>query len=111
MRIRATGDKFEGSQWETMKGLMPYLWPKGRIDLKMRVVIAMLLLLASKVVTILTPYAFKGATDSLVKVSGTEVALLSVPIFMVMNYGLGRVFSVVVASIKKKVFAKLGQRS
>ncbi len=111
MRNRATGIKFEGSQWETMKGLIPYLWPKNRTDLKLRVVIAMLLLLASKVVTILTPYAFKGATDSLVKVSGTEVALLSVPIFMVMNYGLGRIFSVVFAQIRDAVFAKVGQRA
>ena len=111
MRNRATGDKFEGSQWETMKGLLPYLWPQGRTDLKTRVVIAMLLLVSSKVITIATPYAFKYATDGLAKTSGMEVALLSVPIFMVFNYGLGRVFSVVFAQLRDAVFAKVGQRA
>ena len=111
MRNRATGDKFEGSQWETMKGLLPYLWPQGRTDLKTRVVIAMLLLIGSKVITIATPYAFKYATDGLAKTSGMEVALLSVPIFMVFNYGLGRVFSVVFAQLRDAVFAKVGQRA
>src|SRR5438128_1325207 len=110
MRNRATGQNFEGSQWETMKGLMPYLWPKGRTDLKTRVVIAMLLLIGSKVITILTPYALKFATDGLAKTGGVEVALLSVPIFMVFNYGLGRVFSVVFAQLRDAVFAKVGQR-
>jgi ABC-type transport system involved in Fe-S cluster assembly fused permease/ATPase subunit len=111
MRNRATGDKFEGSQWETMKGLLPYLWPQGRTDLKTRVVIALLLLVGSKVITIATPYAFKYATDGLAKTSGMEVALLSVPIFMVFNYGLGRVFSVVFAQLRDAVFAKVGQRA
>jgi ATP-binding cassette, subfamily B, heavy metal transporter len=111
MRNRATGDMFEGSQWETMKGLLPYLWPQGRTDLKTRVVIAMLLLVGSKVITIATPYAFKYATDGLAKTSGMEVALLSVPIFMVFNYGLGRVFSVVFAQLRDAVFAKVGQRA
>ena len=111
MRNRATGDKFEGSQWETMKGLLPYLWPQGRADLKTRVVIALLLLVGSKVITIATPYAFKYATDGLAKTSGMEVALLSVPIFMVFNYGLGRVFSVVFAQLRDAVFAKVGQRA
>jgi ATP-binding cassette, subfamily B, heavy metal transporter len=111
MSNRTTGDRFEGSQWETMKGLLPYLWPQGRTDLKTRVVIALLLLVGSKVITIATPYAFKYATDGLAKTSGMEVALLSVPIFMVFNYGLGRVFSVVFAQLRDAVFAKVGQRA
>ena len=111
MRNRATGERFEGSQWETMKGLLPYLWPQGRTDLKTRVVIAMVLLLASKIVTILTPYAFKAATDGLVRTAGVQAALLSVPIFMVLSYGLGRVFQVIFAQMRDAIFAKVGQRA
>ncbi len=51
-----------------MKRLLPYLWPEGRWDLRTRVVIAMLLLVISKVITVLTPYAFKWATDALTTV-------------------------------------------
>ena len=94
-----------------MKGLMPYLWAKGRPDLKARVVIALLLLVGSKVVTIMTPYAFKWAADALAAGQGQTVALLSVPFFMVMAYGLGRVFSVLFAQLRDAVFAKVGQRA
>lgn len=94
-----------------MKGLMPYLWAKGRPDLKARVIIALLLLVGSKVVTILTPYAFKWAADALAAGQGQTVALLSVPFFMVMAYGLGRVFSVLFAQMRDAVFAKVGQRA
>ena len=99
------------TQWQTMKGLFPLLWPKGRLDLKARVVIAMLLLVSSKVVTVATPYAFKWATDALTKAGGIEVALLSVPFFMVLAYGLGRIFQVVFAQMRDAVFAKVGQRA
>ena len=94
-----------------MKGLMPYLWAKGRPDLRARVVIALLLLVGSKVVTIMTPYAFKWAADALAAGQGQTVALLSVPFFMVMAYGLGRVFSVLFAQLRDAVFAKVGQRA
>ena len=94
-----------------MKGLMPYLWAKGRPDLKARVVIALLLLVGSKVVTIMTPYAFKWAADALAVGQGQTVALLSVPFFMVMAYGMGRVFAVVFAQLRDAVFAKVGQRA
>ena len=94
-----------------MKGLMPYLWAKGRPDLKARVAIALLLLVGSKVVTIFTPYAFKWAADALTASQGQTVALLSVPFFMVMAYGLGRIFSVLFAQLRDAVFAKVGQRA
>ncbi len=101
----------ETSQWETLKGLLPLLWPKGRPDLKARVVFALLLLVASKVITVLTPYAFKWATDGLAASKGLEVALLSVPFFMVLAYGLGRIMGVVFAQMRDAVFAKVGQRA
>ena len=94
-----------------MKGLFPLLWPEGRFDLKARVVLAMLLLVGSKVVTVLTPYAFKWATDALSAKTSVEVALLSVPFFMVLAYGLGRIFQVVFAQMRDAVFAKVGQRA
>ena len=104
-------EKLETSQWETMKRLMPLLWPRGRADLKARVVLAMVLLVASKFITVFTPYAFKAATDSLTATHGIEVALLSVPFFMVLAYGLGRIMMVVFAQMRDAIFAKVGQRA
>ena len=70
MKNRATGEMAETSQWETMKGLLPYLWPAGRNDLKMRVVIALALLVLSKIITVWAPFAFKAATDGIVATHG-----------------------------------------
>ncbi len=101
----------ETTQWETLKGLLPLLWPKGRTDLKIRVVLALTLLVASKVITVLTPYAFKAATDALTAKGGVELALLSVPFFMVLAYGMGRIMMVAFAQMRDAIFAKVGQRA
>ena len=111
MNSAMTNPTGETSQWETMKGLMPLLWPKNRNDLKARVVFALTLLVGSKIITVFTPYAFKWATDYLVASHGIEVALLSIPIFLVLSYGLGRIFAVVFAQMRDAVFAKVGQRA
>jgi ATP-binding cassette subfamily B protein len=49
----------------TVRLLIPYIWPSDRADLKLRVALAIILMVASKLVTIATPYAFKYATDAL----------------------------------------------
>ncbi len=101
----------EPGQWRTLKGLLPYLWPTGRSDLKARVVIALVLLVTSKLVTVASPYAFKAATDALNSRTNAQVALLSVPLFMVLAYGLGRILMVVFAQLRDALFAKVGQRA
>ena len=55
----------QASLASTLKHLWPYIWPDGRADLKLRVYLALALLIAAKVVTIAVPYAFKFATDAL----------------------------------------------
>src|SRR5437899_67457 len=42
---------------------LPMLWPKGEIELKVRVVAAVLLVLAGKAVSLAVPYALKLAVD------------------------------------------------
>jgi ATP-binding cassette, subfamily B, heavy metal transporter len=101
----------ETTQWQTLKGLLPLLWPKNRTDLKLRVVFALVLLVGSKFITVLTPYAFKQATDALTAKGGVELGLLSVPFFMVMAYGMGRIMMVVFAQMRDAIFAKVGQRA
>jgi ATP-binding cassette, subfamily B, heavy metal transporter len=104
----AAGD---GDQWRTMKQLLPLLWPEGRADLKARVVIAMVLLVGSKIVTVWTPYAFKYATDALSAAGGVGAAIFATAFFLVLAYGMGRIMMVVLAQIRDAVFAKVGQRA
>ena len=49
----------------TVRLLWPYIWPTQRTDLKVRVGLAVALMLLSKLITIAIPYAFKWVTDSL----------------------------------------------
>jgi ATP-binding cassette, subfamily B, heavy metal transporter len=101
----------DGNQWETLKSLLPYLWPEGRGDLKLRVVFALFCLVLSKIVTVWAPYAFKGATDALTASGGAAAAMAAVPLFLILAYGVGRVMMVVLAQIRDAVFAKVGQRA
>src|SRR5215213_10443754 len=54
----------------TIRRLWPYLWPHGRPDLQRRVFLAFGLLLVAKLVTVLTPFTYKWATDALVTAVG-----------------------------------------
>jgi ATP-binding cassette, subfamily B, heavy metal transporter len=104
----ASGD---GDQWRTLKSLLPYLWPAGRADLKVRVVLAMVALVASKIVTVWTPYTFKYATDILTASGSAATIVFSVAFFWVVAYGFGRIMMVALAQIRDAIFAKVGQRA
>jgi len=85
----------EATLAETVRHLWPYVWPKDRVDLKLRVIGAMGLLLAAKIVTILVPYSFKWATDSLTDPASAHVplpAILAGPVAICVIYGLLRSF-------------------
>ena len=63
------------NQWRTLATVAPYLWPAGRRDLRLRVVLAVILLLLSKIVTVYVPFLYKAAVDSLgPQASGGSVA-------------------------------------
>jgi ATP-binding cassette subfamily B protein len=81
------GEAPEQSEWQTLKSLLPYLWPKGRADLKTRVVISALLLILTQFVTLYVPILFKMSIDAVTPVEG-EIA--AVPIFLILAYGLAR---------------------
>ena len=70
----------KGSLTETVRNLWPYIWPSDRVDLKMRVVWATVLLFAGKLVTMAIPYSFKWATDSVVGDAGLKA--IPLPEFM-----------------------------
>ena len=61
---RARG-RDQGSLIGTVKLLWPYIWPADRFDLKFRALLAVALMVASKAVTVATPYALKWATNAL----------------------------------------------
>ena len=101
----------DGNQWAILKDLLPFLWPKGRPDLKARVTVAMVALVVSKLITVATPYSFKYATDALTAGGNAAAIAVSVALFMVLAYGMGRIMMVGLAQLRDAIFAKVGQRA
>ncbi|MGE4247477.1 MAG: ABC transporter transmembrane domain-containing protein, partial [Parvibaculaceae bacterium] len=103
----------EKGQAETLREIMPWLWPPGRPDLRWRVAAAFAALLLSKVVTVATPFAFKYAIDGLNAAVTPEarpaVMLVAVPLAFILAYGFGRIMMVVLAQIRDALFAKVAQ--
>src|ERR1700723_3258755 len=82
----------------TIRSLLPYLWPKGEMGLRLRVVLAVLLLIAAKICNVYIPILYKHAVDSLGGgISGhvTTAATIAagVPVAIILAYGLARVLA------------------
>ncbi len=97
--------------WQELKaltGLLPYLWPPGRPELKVRVLAAMALLIAGKGINVTVPMIYKRAVDAL---TPGHAAFVVVPVMLVVAYGLARVFSQLSNELRDAVFAKVEQNA
>ncbi|MDV7338967.1 ABC transporter ATP-binding protein/permease [Terasakiella sp. A23] len=103
--------KSSGSRndWKTLKTLLPYLWPKDAMNLRVRVVIALLLLAASKATNVSVPLFYKEAVDTLSLNDG--VGLVVVPVMLLIAYGVARVMAQAFGELRDAVFARVGQRA
>jgi ATP-binding cassette subfamily B protein len=85
--------------------LMPYLWPAGRADLRLRVVVSTFLLILTPIVTVATPYFFGLAVDRLQ--GSPENIAIAIPIALIVSYGVAWIMSQAVAQLRDGVFAKV----
>jgi ATP-binding cassette subfamily B protein len=108
------------STLKTILHLWPYLWPSDRPDLKRRVAIALGVLIAAKVVTVLIPYTYKWATDALTAPPTTAgngtatvglAVVFAVPIMLIVAYGLGRILMTIFNNLRDALFARVGQHA
>ena len=74
-----TGEVRFGEHLKTLLGLLPFLWPKGRRDLKSRVLLAAVFLIAAKVATVYVPLLLGRAVDALNPEPGALLAAVPVP--------------------------------
>ncbi len=107
-----------GSLWSTFVGLLPYIWPSDRRDLKVRIMIAVALLLAAKLATIAVPFTFKWAVDALAGQGTAPVApadwltwALAAPILMTIAYGGMRILMAVLTQVRDGLFAKVAMNA
>lgn len=91
----------------TVGTLLPYLWPKGEMELRARVVIALLLLVLAKGANVVVPLFYKDAVDAL----GKEGAALAVPFGILVAYGVARVLAQAFGELRDAVFTRVAQRA
>ncbi|MEM7620798.1 MAG: ABC transporter ATP-binding protein/permease [Pseudomonadota bacterium] len=103
-----------------LKKLSPYIWPKDRSDLRLRVIFAFAALILAKIVTVLVPVAYKAVVDWFTinvdlqeKTSNTTTPyeLLFVPFALILAYGLGRIMMVLFNQVRDIFFTKVGQHA
>jgi ABC-type transport system involved in Fe-S cluster assembly fused permease/ATPase subunit len=85
--------------------LMPYLWPKGRPDLKARVVISMVCLLLANIATAVSPLFYGKAVDALSHSPGKMA--LAVALGAIGAYVLARIMMQGFAQLRDGIFAKV----
>ena len=111
---RPTVDAEEVNLLRTAQNLWVYMWPPGRRDLKLRVILAIVALMGSKVATTLAPFAYKGIIDGLSKGSGAHQQLIlgiAVPVVLVVAYAVSNIIDSGFQQLRDVWFASVGQNA
>nr|WP_244303537.1 ABC transporter ATP-binding protein/permease [Roseibium sediminis] len=101
----------EGTTYQTLVNLWPYIWPENRPDLKARVLLAIFALVIAKIVTVLSPYFFAWASDALTGETSNLPAFLVAPVMLVLAYNVARVLAVAFNQLRDALFAQVGQHA
>jgi ABC-type transport system involved in Fe-S cluster assembly fused permease/ATPase subunit len=88
--------------------LGPYLWPKNALELRVRVVLAMVALLLSNIATLFIPIVYGKAVDAL---SGKSATLIAVPVGLIAAYGMARLLTQFFNEARNAIFQKVSQRA
>jgi ATP-binding cassette subfamily B protein len=97
-----------GRSWAVLAILARHLWPKGEWGLRTRVAVALALLVLAKIANVYVPILYKHAVDAF----GTPQAqAVTVPVALILAYGLARVLAQAFGEIRDAIFAPVGQRA
>jgi ATP-binding cassette subfamily B protein len=97
------------SGWRTIRRVAPYMWPPGNRRVKAHVVLAMVLLLTSKLIAVYTPVLYKGAVDALAAEGVPPLALGAIG--LTVAYGVARMMTVGFQQLRDAAFAPVAQRA
>lgn len=97
------------SSARVLRKVAPYLWPADMPWVRKRVVWAIVVLILSKVVTVITPQFYRGAVDGL---AGEGVPMLALgAVGLTIAYGMARLMGVGFQQLRDAIFARVGQRA
>lgn len=102
MRSSSTPEHDTRGGWQTLRSLIPYL-----MEFKVRVGLAMSLLILAKLANVSVPLILKKIIDAM----SPPHAALMVPVSLIAAYGLLRLMSTLFGELRDAVFAKVTQRA
>ncbi|KAF3099928.1 Iron-sulfur clusters transporter atm1, mitochondrial, variant 2 [Orbilia oligospora] len=98
------------ADWAILKDMVHYIWPKDNLGTRVRVGLALSLLIGAKLLNVQVPFYFKSIVDSLnidfTHVGGTAAAVAG---SLILAYGLARVGATAFQEIRNAVFATVAQ--
>jgi ATP-binding cassette, subfamily B, heavy metal transporter len=89
-----------------MRRFLPYLWPADAPGLRVRIVIALVLVLTGKGIGLIMPFAYKGVIDRMTP--GLEAGV-GLAIALVLAYAGARFGGVLVDNIRNVAFERVGR--
>ena len=100
------------ADWAIMREMAQYLWPKDNFGTRARVVVAVSLLVGSKVLNVQVPFYFKSIIDSMnvdfAALGGTATTVAG---SMILAYGLTRIGAALFQEVRNAVFASVAQKA
>lgn len=113
--LSKTDANFDGAQvqgWAVIRRVLPYLWPQGQAWVKRRVVMALVVLLISKLIAVSTPILYKQAVDALAPNGASAATILGFgAVGLTLAYGIARLMVVGFQQLRDVIFTKVGQRA
>ena len=105
-------DSTRAGAWPILVRIAPYLWPKGAPAMRVRVVLAIGVLVLSKLIAVATPYFFKLAVDELSgEVTSPTVLLTYGAVGLTLAYGVTRLASTGFQQLRLVIFAPVSERA
>ena len=97
---------------QTIRRVLPYLWPEGQAWVKRRVVLALMALVVGKLIAVFTPFLYKAAVDSLSGEQRDDAWLLLYgAVGLTVAYGVARLGTVAFNELRDAIFVRVGQRA
>jgi ABC transporter ATM len=95
------------NSYKIVKTMTKYIWPKGDIRTKSRVLLALVLLLGAKGILVTVPYIFKLSIDSLAITNNLN--LMNGAGALLIGYGVARITSIIMQEMRNSIFSSVAQ--
>ena len=111
-----TVEPSKDTNFNTLKTLLPYLWPKKNCRLRLFVIISCLSLVLSKLANISVPIIFRELIDGMTMIDtmaslGEQKNLIFLPLSLIFSYGLARISSQLFSDLKDALFVRVSQQA